>query len=234
MFYSPGNPGRFTSVVPLGRRVDIPEVPSASGSSTPSCDRSQNAAPPPVRSSRQHGTPGAPVGKVPQNTSPRLQLVRLRRKVAEFYSATVRPPDRFRGPVCLRDSQAAIWTGCWSCSACSRASRTKWACIERDTRQPTIRRAKASITKRDVGESGPGGNVGEVREPERIRAGSVESRDRRDLPDRALRDQDRVVFIDLPPEPRQPGLCRPSGAQRCIWRPRCPPGSAGARPSCTP
>src|SRR5690242_20524833 len=38
-------------------------------------------------------------------------------------------------------------TGRRSCSACSRASRTKSACAVLDTRQPTMRRAKTSMTK---------------------------------------------------------------------------------------
>src|SRR3954462_15616368 len=38
-------------------------------------------------------------------------------------------------------------TGRRSCRACSSASSTKPACAVRETRQPTIRRAKVSITK---------------------------------------------------------------------------------------
>lgn len=44
--------------------------------------------------------------RIPQRTSRRLQLVRSRRKVAEFSSAAVSASDRFRGTLCLRDSQS--------------------------------------------------------------------------------------------------------------------------------
>jgi hypothetical protein len=48
----------------------------------------------------------------------------------------------------LADDQSVLpWLGRRSCRACSSVSSTRLACIERDTYQPTIRRAKASITK---------------------------------------------------------------------------------------
>jgi hypothetical protein len=40
-----------------------------------------------------------------------------------------------------------LFAGRRSCRACSRASRTKPVCAVRDTRQPTMRRAKTSMTK---------------------------------------------------------------------------------------
>ena len=50
-------------------------------------------------------------------------------------------------PLSLWCTRPPPWTGRRSCRACSRASSTKPACAVRDTRQPTMRRAKASITK---------------------------------------------------------------------------------------
>jgi hypothetical protein len=42
----------------------------------------------------------------PRDTSPRLPFSQTKGvKMAEFYFATIRLPDRFRGPVLLRDSQ---------------------------------------------------------------------------------------------------------------------------------
>ena len=57
--------------------------------------------------------------RVPQNTSPRLQLVRIRRKVAGFSSAPVRTSDRFRGPLCLRDSQLRLVSVCLISMGCT-------------------------------------------------------------------------------------------------------------------
>ena len=88
-----------------GLRSPVPRAaPSASGSSTPSCGRSRTAGPPLARSAHRHDTLAAHAHRVPQSTSPRLQLVRLRRRMADIYSAAVRASDRFRGPFCLRGS----------------------------------------------------------------------------------------------------------------------------------
>ena len=48
--------------------------------------------------------------------------------------------DTYCDPRSLWWTKPSFWAGRRSCKACSSASRTKPACIERETRQPTIRR----------------------------------------------------------------------------------------------
>ena len=81
----------------MAHSCDTPVAPHASEFLTQSCDQSQNVGPPHSCSSHPHGTHGVPDYTVPQNTSPRPQLVCFRLQGAEFCSATVRSSDRFRG-----------------------------------------------------------------------------------------------------------------------------------------
>ena len=69
---------------------------------------------------------------------------------------------------CTRSSVSA---GRRSWMACSRASRTSSACIERETRQPTARQdaPTGSSDPPEQDEPGPGGDGGDVRQPEGVR-----------------------------------------------------------------
>src|SRR3984957_3481062 len=67
--------------------------------------------------------------------------------------------DVLAASIAVVHEPAAMDRGRRSCRACSRASRTKLACAVRLTRQPTILRAKVSMTKATENEApaGPGG-----------------------------------------------------------------------------
>ena len=77
-----GSPPSAASLDGLGQGVahscDTPVAPHASEFLTQSCDQSQNVGPPHSCSSHPHGTHGVPDYTVPQNTSPRPQLVCFR------------------------------------------------------------------------------------------------------------------------------------------------------------
>ena len=59
-------------------------------------------------------------------------------------------------------------------TACSRVSRTSSVVIWVAARQPTIRREYTSNDERDVDRAGPGGDVGEVGDPQPVRCGRGE------------------------------------------------------------
>src|SRR3954470_17087289 len=82
--------------------------------------------------------------------------------------------ERYCTPRSLWCTRPPCRTGRRSHTACSRASRMKSARAERDTRQPTMRRAKASMTKAFVDETGPGRDVRKIRDPQRIRPWRLE------------------------------------------------------------